>query len=492
MTRVRFSKAPKATIDKQSIVNGRIYISSDTKEFFCDTANGERIKICDIEVLDDDKSRTSLLAPLNKFYYVLDTKKLWYYNNDWNQIGPSNNLVIKANGTQLCSYNGQSEITINITKSSVGLGNVTNDRQIKGLSSGTTNGHVVTFGSDGYTVKDSGFTIGKSVPSDAKFTDTNTWIALKGATASAAGTAGYAPAPSAGASNRYLRSDGTWSVPPDTNTTYPLASASANGLMSSSDKSKLDGIASGANKYIHPSYTARSSGLYKITVDGSGHVSTVSAVTKSDITALGIPGQDTDTTYDKMTGATTSEDGKSGLVPVPTKGANNRYLRSDGTWSVPPDTNTTYTLGSFGITASATEINYIKGVTSSIQTQLNGKAASSHTHSQYYDSSVSRNKNTVLAAPNGSNGAATFRALVAADIPALTKSKISDFPSSMPASDVYSWAKASTKPSYSKSEVGLGNVDNTADANKSVKYATSAGSASSATKATNIDDGVIS
>lgn len=47
-----------------------------------------------------------------------------------------------------------------------------------------------------------------------------------------------------------------------------------------------------------------------------------------------------------------------------------------------------------------------------------------------------------------------------------------------PASDVSAWAKASSKPSYSKSEVGLGNVDNTADANKSVKYATSAGNAS--------------
>ena len=40
------------------------------------------------------------------------------------------------------------------------------------------------------------------------------------------------------------------------------------------------------------------------------------------------------------------------------------------------------------------------------------------------------------------------------------------------------------KDSLSKSDVGLGSVDNTADANKSVKYATSAGSASSATKAT--------
>lgn len=57
-----------------------------------------------------------------------------------------------------------------------------------------------------------------------------------------------------------------------------------------------------------------------------------------------------------------------------------------------------------------------------------------------------------------------------------------------PASDVSAWAKASSKPSYSKSEVGLGNVDNTADSAKSVKYATSAGSASSASKATGLVD----
>lgn len=65
------------------------------------------------------------------------------------------------------------------------------------------------------------------------------------------------------------------------------------------------------------------------------------------------------------------------------------------------------------------------------------------------------------------------------------KADITDFPTSMPASDVSAWAKAATKPSYSKAEVGLGNVDNTADANKSVKYATSAGSASTATTVVN-------
>lgn len=46
-----------------------------------------------------------------------------------------------------------------------------------------------------------------------------------------------------------------------------------------------------------------------------------------------------------------------------------------------------------------------------------------------------------------------------------------------PASDVYAWAKASAKPTYNKAEVGLGNVDNTADSVKSVNYATSAGNA---------------
>lgn len=67
-----------------------------------------------------------------------------------------------------------------------------------------------------------------------------------------------------------------------------------------------------------------------------------------------------------------------------------------------------------------------------------------------------------------------------------TKAQITDFPTSMPASDVYAWAKAPTKPAYTKAEVGLGNVDNTADANKSVKYATSAGSASTATTANRV------
>lgn len=68
---------------------------------------------------------------------------------------------------------------------------------------------------------------------------------------------------------------------------------------SDADKNKLDGIAEGANNYTHPSHTAAASGFYKVTVDELGHVTAVTAVTKEDITGLGIPGQDT--TYQKAT-----------------------------------------------------------------------------------------------------------------------------------------------------------------------------------------------
>lgn len=93
-------------------------------------------------------------------------------------------------------------------------------------------------------------------------------------------------------------------TPPTENTTYDAATQSTDGLMSSVDKKKLDGIAEGANNYAHPAYNAKASGLYKVTVDATGHISGTEVVTKSDITALGIPAQDTNTTYGAATQST--------------------------------------------------------------------------------------------------------------------------------------------------------------------------------------------
>lgn len=55
-------------------------------------------------------------------------------------------------------------------------------------------------------------------------------------------------------------------------------------------KSYFDGL---YNKYVHPAYPENAKGLYKIASDTTGHVSEATAVTKADITALGIPEQDT-------------------------------------------------------------------------------------------------------------------------------------------------------------------------------------------------------
>lgn len=76
-----------------------------------------------------------------------------------------------------------------------------------------------------------------------------------------------------------------------------VATQSIKGLMSAEDKQKLDNIEAGANIYKHPEFTPASKGLYKITVNSEGHVSSTTAVTKSDITALGIPAQDENTAH---------------------------------------------------------------------------------------------------------------------------------------------------------------------------------------------------
>ena len=197
----------------------------------------------------------------------------------------------------------------------------------------------------------------------------------------------------------------------DTNTTYGVASSSANGLMSAADKAKLDGIASGANKYTLPTASSSTLGGVKTGANITNSSGTIS-LTKANVTAaLGYTPPTTDTnTWTAFKGASTSAAGTAGYVPAPTAGAANRYFRSDGTWTVPPDTNTnttytltksgstitltgsdgkttsvtdsntTYSLSSFGVTATAAELNYMDGVISNVQTQLNGKAASSHSH----------------------------------------------------------------------------------------------------------------
>lgn len=189
----------------------------------------------------------------------------------------------------------------NATTSSAGLMTAADKTKLDGIATGANkythpttagNKHIPAGGADGQILRWSAD--GTAVWGADKDT---TYTNFKGATSDAAGSSGLVNAPAKGQQGLYLRGDGTWATP--TNTTYGNASTSSAGLMTAADKTKLDGIATGANKYVHPSYTAQSSGLYKITVDATGHVSAVTAVAKADITALGIPS--TNTTYSDAT-----------------------------------------------------------------------------------------------------------------------------------------------------------------------------------------------
>lgn len=83
------------------------------------------------------------------------------------------------------------------------------------------------------------YTLGKSVPSTAVFTDT-TYSNMTAATASAAGKAGLVPAPAAGKQTSFLRGDGAWAIP--TNTTYSAAGSSLGLVKSGGDVTITSGV----------------------------------------------------------------------------------------------------------------------------------------------------------------------------------------------------------------------------------------------------------
>lgn len=165
---------------------------------------------------------------------------------------------------------------------------------------------------------------GKYLKADGTWgTPANTTYAdMKGATSSAAGTHGLVPAPAAGKQSQYLRGDGTWATP--TNTTYSDATQSAHGLMSVDDKKKLDGIATNANNYTHPT----TSGNKHIPAGGSsGQILRWSA----DGTAIW--GADNDTTYSDFKAAASGDAmGTHGLVPAPAAGNETMVLFGSGYW----------------------------------------------------------------------------------------------------------------------------------------------------------------
>lgn len=87
--KVKFYYTVASKLADLPIVDGRVIFVSDTRSFYLDM-KGVRLEYRDIQVLPSESDRTSILAPVEGFYFVDDTNVMWRYKNGWHQITPSN------------------------------------------------------------------------------------------------------------------------------------------------------------------------------------------------------------------------------------------------------------------------------------------------------------------------------------------------------------------------------------------------------------------
>lgn len=165
-------------------------------------------------------------------------------------------------------------------------------------------------------------------------------------------------------------SDGSTQTVSDSNTTYNAATTSAAGLMSATDKSKLNGIATGANKYSLPTASSSTLGGVKVGTNLSISNGVLSATdTKYDTattSAAGLMSAADKSKLDGMT-ATTTTPKAAGTAAV---GSETKYARGD---HVHP-AQTTIT----GNAGSATKVNNSLTLTkNNANTTFNGSAAKS-------------------------------------------------------------------------------------------------------------------
>lgn len=289
----------------------------------------------------------------------LNTIKKWYDNivgvdedeviNKWDEIvsflsgipeGDTLDGLIEAVKTQVGDLKDDIEDGTVIAQESKTLGHET--------IGSTTKPIYLTSG----VAKPCTYTLGTSVPSDAKFTDNNTTYSFAG------GTNKFTVTPSGGTaqevsvtpsitnnvtysgtltSGQVTVLDGTAgkikasgytiakSVPSDavfTDTHYTAKNVVSNSANATANKSATNGD-------VHINLVENNTCRSGIKIVGSG-ATTVSSDANGNITILS---SDTNTTYVSMTGATSSANGKGGLVPKPLYGSENAFLRGDGTWS---------------------------------------------------------------------------------------------------------------------------------------------------------------
>ncbi len=409
-------------------------------------------------------------------------------------------------GTNKFTFNGAAAKTVNITPALIGAAAASHTHassQITGLPTSLKNPYALTVKTNGSAAATYDGSAAKEVnitaASIGAAAASHGHSAFKGATSSAAGGAGFVPAPGTGENTKYLRGDGTWqaisltlaalgvtataaelnymkgvtsavqtqlngkaasshthtasqitglptklpnpdpikftgavtatydgsgavtvNIPTSGTTDASLTLQMNGGATEGTNKFTFNGsaaktvnitpglIGAAAASHTHP--TSQITGLptslknpYALTVKTNGTSAAVydgSAAKEVNITASSVGAAAASHGHSTFKGATASAAGGTGFVPTPGVGENNKYLRGDGTWQP-----ISLTLAALGVTATAAELNYMKGVTSAVQTQLNGKAAASHSHSGYAPTNHTHNYAGSSSAGGSANSA---------------------------------------------------------------------------------------
>lgn len=197
------------------------------------------------------------------------------------------------------------------------------DGAVTGPASATA-GHIAVFdGATGKVIKDGTYTIATSVPSNAVFTDTKV----------------------TSVDNHYKPANGTTLI------------GTAGSPVTAGGK-VITGITADSSGHITNIITGTIPAAP--TLSGLGGVGTINASGTAPLTLSASKSSTTVTisgSVVEMTAATSNTAGAAGIVPAPDAGKQAAFLRGDGTWAVPTNTNTTYTFangttGNFTVTPS--------------------------------------------------------------------------------------------------------------------------------------------
>lgn len=296
MANLSLREVAQSQLDQAPVIDGQLIVCTDTGSTYRDIGT-RRIQISkDLEIV------SSLpLAPLsNKIYYLRPDSLYVYSGDDWILLNPSkftlesdkNAVNGEVNINLILNSTAQDKIKIaggGVTTVTTGeTGDITIDTpHPDDLLAALTNDEIDAI--TGGMVDDSGNPL--PTPQVVVDDEKKSWLDRAGAVhlwktiEAMLGTKVDKIEGFGLSSNDYTTEEKNKLASlsdPD------VATTENNGLMSSADKAKLDGIEAEANNYTHPVYEAKQAGLYRISVDNTGHVATADKMTSEELAAEGI------------------------------------------------------------------------------------------------------------------------------------------------------------------------------------------------------------